>query len=147
MKTFTIQSEFWVPRSITTVFDFFADARNLEQITPPWLNFRILAPNTVQMRVGARIAYRLRIRGLPMTWESEISAWEPPNRFVDEQRRGPYRKWIHEHRFVSHNGGTTIVDNVHYSVPGGALVNRLLVAPDLRKIFEYRKRVLLERFG
>jgi ligand-binding SRPBCC domain-containing protein len=99
------------------------------------------------MRTGARIAYQLRIRGVPIRWESEITAWEPPHRFVDEQRRGPYRQWIHEHLFVSENDGTTIVDNVRYSVPGGALVNCLFVAPDVRRIFEYRQRVLLERFG
>jgi len=147
MKIFTLQSELWVPRSIEEVFEFFSDARNLEQITPPWLRFRILAPAFIEMRVGARIAYRLRIRGVPIGWESEITTWEPPARFVDEQRRGPYRQWIHEHRFVSENDGTTIVDNVRYSVLGGALVNQLFVAPDVRKIFEYRKRVLLERFG
>jgi len=142
-----MQTELWVPRPIAEVFQFFADARNLEQITPPWLRFRILAPASIEMRVGARIAYLLRIRGVPVRWESEITAWEPPHRFVDEQRRGPYRMWIHEHLFISENDGTTIVDNIQYSVPGGALINRLFVAPDVSKIFAYRKRVLLERFG
>jgi ligand-binding SRPBCC domain-containing protein len=147
MKIFTLQAALWVPRPIPEVFEFFADARNLEQITPSWLNFRILAPASIEIRAGSRIAYQLRIRGVPIRWESEITAWEPPHRFVDEQRRGPYRQWIHEHLFVSENDGTTIVDNVRYSVLGGALVNHLVVAPDVRKIFEYRKRVLLERFG
>jgi len=81
-----------------------------------------------------------------MRWESQITAWEPPHRFVDEQRSGPYRRWIHEHQFLEHEGGTKIRDTVQYSAAGGALVNRLLVAPDLNRIFEFRRRKVAEIF-
>jgi ligand-binding SRPBCC domain-containing protein len=91
------------------------------------------------MRPGALIDYRIRVRGVPMRWRSEITAWEPPFRFVDEQRRGPYRLWVHEHRFTPWGSGTLVSDRVRYAVWGGALVRRLLVAPDLQRIFEYRQ--------
>jgi ligand-binding SRPBCC domain-containing protein len=88
------------------------------------------------------------VRGVPLRWRSEITAWEPPRRFVDEQRRGPYRLWIHEHTFEALDGGRTLCDDrVRYAVPGGGLANRLLVAPDLRRIFAHRARKLRERFG
>lgn len=135
-----------VPGDQESVFEFFADARNLEAITPPWLSFRIVTPGPIDMRVGARIRYRLNVHGIPMGWESEITAWDPPHRFVDEQRRGPYRAWIHEHRFRADGGSTWVEDRVDYTVPGGSLVHRWLVRPDVERIFDYRHQQLLERF-
>lgn len=135
-------SEQWLPRPLDEVFCFFADARNLERITPAWLRFRILTPAPIEMAVGTRIEYRLRIRGVPLRWESEITAWEPPHRFVDEQRRGPYRSWIHTHSFVADGQGTRILDEVDYSVWGGRVVDRLLVRRDVAKIFDYRHGVI-----
>ena len=137
---------------LENVFAFFADAANLELLTPGWLHFRILSPLPLAMAAGTRIDYRLRLRGVPIRWQSEITAWEPPYRFVDEQRRGPYRVWIHEHRFAveSREGRAPLVvasDRVEYAVPGGRLVNRLFVARDLRRIFAYRGDRLRERFG
>ena len=137
---------------LDTVFGFFADARNLEILTPPWLRFRVLTEGEIPMARGTRIDYRLRLRGLPLRWRSVITAWEPPHRFVDEQETGPYRSWIHEHRFdVEERPGRGPVviasDEVRYQAPGGALVNRFLVAPDLRRIFRYRTARLRERFG
>jgi len=135
-------SEQWLPGPLGEVFPFFADARNLERITPPWLRFRILTPGPIEMTVGTRIEYKLRIRGVPLRWESEITVWEPPYRFVDEQRRGPYRSWIHTHRFVADGVGTRVHDDVVYSVWGGRVVDRLLVRRDVAKIFDYRRSVL-----
>jgi ligand-binding SRPBCC domain-containing protein len=132
---------------IEEVFGFFADARNLEALTPGWLHFRILTPDPIVMRVGTRIDYRLRLHGLPLAWQSEITAWDPPHRFVDEQRRGPYRRWVHEHVFEAAGRLTRVRDRVVYAVAGGRLVARLLVAPDLRRIFAYRAARLEERFG
>lgn len=134
------------------VFAFFADARNLEVLTPAWLRFRVMTEPPPAMAAGARIDYRLRLRGVPVRWQSEITVWEPPFRFVDEQRRGPCRVWIHEHRFAverSRGGAEVVVasDQVDYAVPGGRLANRLLVARDLRRIFAYRCERLYERFG
>ncbi len=129
------------------VFAFFADAENLEHLTPHTLRFRILTPVPIEMRAGALIDYRLRIRGVPVRWQSEITAWEPPYRFVDEQRRGPYRWWQHEHRFTDDNGATRVEDRVYYGVPGGALVHGLLVSREVQRIFRYRHDRLVERFG
>lgn len=146
MRTFTLESVQWLPRPIGEVFPFFADAANLERITPPWLRFSVLTPGPVEMRVATRIDYRLRVRGVPLRWQSEITAWEPPLRFADEQRRGPYRLWVHEHTFRERDGGTEVRDHVTYAVPGGWLVERLLVGPDVRRIFAYRRRALEELF-
>ena len=147
-----IESAVRLAAPLESIFAFFADAANLELLTPAWLHFRILSPLPLAMAVGTRINYRLRLRGVPIRWQSEITAWEPPCRFVDEQRRGPYRVWIHEHRFaVEHREGREPVvvasDRVDYAVPGGRLANRLLVARDLRRIFAYRGDRLRERFG
>ncbi len=147
MSVFALRNEVWLPRPIDEVFEFFSDAYNLETLTPPILRFEVLTPAPIRMETGTLIDYKLRLRGLPVRWQSEITAWEPPHRFVDEQRRGPYSMWVHEHTFVEKDGGTLAKDNVDYSVPGGALVNRLFVARDVRKIFEYRTERLLEALG
>lgn len=147
MKVTKLRGEQWVPRPVNEVFGFFSDAFNLERITPPLLRFTVLTPPPIEMREGVLIDYRLRVRGLPVRWQSEITAWEPPHRFVDEQRRGPYRMWRHEHTFEERDGGTVCRDLVRYSVPGGRLVQRLFVDPDVRKIFAYRSEQLAEVFG
>lgn len=128
-----------LPREL--MFSFFADAANLERITPPWLHFQIVSPLPIPMERGARIEYWLRLRGLPIRWQTEITAWEPPYRFVDEQRRGPYRRWIHEHRFEEADDGVLAVDHVRYAVLGDGLVH-WLIRPDVERIFAYRSRVL-----
>jgi ligand-binding SRPBCC domain-containing protein len=143
----TIEAGLWLPRSRDEVFPFFADAFNLEAITPASLGFTILTPPPITMRQGARIDYQLRINSVPVRWQSEITSWEPPHRFVDEQRRGPYRVWIHEHIFEERDGGTLVMDRVRYAVPGGAMIERLLVRPQLRKIFTYRRTRLSEIFS
>lgn len=142
-----LETEMWIARPREEVFPFFADAHNLETITPPLVRFAILTPDPIEMRVGLRIDYRLHVRGLPLRWQSEITAWEPPNRFVDEQRRGPYRVWIHEHTFEERDGGTRILDRVRYAVPGGGLIERFFVRPQLRKIFAYRHATLSKIFS
>jgi ligand-binding SRPBCC domain-containing protein len=144
---FKLEAELWLPRPRDEVFRFFADAFNLEALTPPWLKFEVLTPRPIEMRVGLRIDYRLRLRGLPLRWQSEITAWEPPVRFVDEQRRGPYRAWIHEHTFEEEDGGTLARDVVRYDVIGGRLVNRFFVRRDVEKIFGFRQEKLLEIFA
>ena len=139
-------SELWLPQPRETVFLFFANAQNLEAITPPFIRFTVLTPAPIEMRQGALIDYRLRIRGMPVRWQTLISVWDPPNRFVDEQLRGPYRQWIHEHAFEERDGGTLMTDRVRYKVPGGALINRLFVRSDVKRIFEFRRQKLLELF-
>lgn len=151
MRTFTLHTELWLPRPPECVFPFFADAHNLESITPPLLRFSVLTPAPIQMKQGALIDYRLRIRGVPVGWRTRIAAWEPPTRFIDEQLRGPYRLWHHEHTFIAENGGTRCVDHVRYAVPGGPLVeravHRLLVRRDVERIFAFRQERLRAIFG
>jgi ligand-binding SRPBCC domain-containing protein len=142
----TVETRLFLPRPLETVFPFFADAGNLESITPPWLRFQILTPLPISMRAGTLIEYRLRLHGIALRWQTEITAWEPPYRFVDEQRRGPYRKWIHEHTFSGNCSGSEMRDFVRYIVPGGWLADSLFVRRQVRRIFEYRARKLREFF-
>ncbi len=144
MTRYRLTTSLWLPRRRQEVFDFFADAGNLDALTPPWLRFRILTPLPIAMQEGALIAYRLRLHGVPIRWLTEITAWEPPVRFVDTQRRGPYLEWIHEHQFNEEGEGVRVDDVVHYRVPGGALIHRWFVEGDLRRIFDYRQRALFQ---
>jgi hypothetical protein len=135
-----------LPASREAVFAFFADPGNLEAITPPWLRFG-LRERPAEVRRGTRIAYGMRLHGLPVRWRSEISAWEPPQRFVDEQVRGPYRRWHHEHTFTDAGEGTEVRDRVDFALPPGGRLVAPVVSRDLRRIFGYRQRALAERFG
>lgn len=146
MTRFPLHRTIRVPAPLGEVFPFFADPMNLDLLTPPWLRFRILTPAPIAMEVGALIDYRLRLHGIPIRWRTEITAFEPPHRFVDRQVRGPYREWIHEHVFEEIGGQTIIIDNVHYAVLGGRIVDELFVKRDLRKIFDFRHQRIAEHF-
>ena len=147
MKVFTLETSLWLPQPVEHVFAFFADAANLESITPPWLRFEILTPLPIPIAEGTCIDYCLRYRGFPLRWRTEILAWEPPHRFVDSQIKGPYRRWVHEHVFVEQDGGTLATDYVEYALLGGAFTNALFVGRDLESIFAYRRQRMLEIFG
>jgi ligand-binding SRPBCC domain-containing protein len=138
VKLHEFTAETWLPQPPEIVFPFFGDAANLDAITPPWLNFKIITPPPIVMRPGALIDYRLRLRGFPLRWRTRISEWEPPFRFVDEQLHGPYRLWVHEHTFVPSQGGTLARDHIRYAVPFDWLVHRWLVRPDIERIFAHR---------
>jgi ligand-binding SRPBCC domain-containing protein len=128
------------------VFDFFSDARNLEQITPDWLHFRVLTPDPIEMKEGACIRYRLRIVGIPVRWDTRITRWEPNQSFVDRQERGPYRSWNHTHTFESVADGVRMGDVVRYALPLGPLgrlAHALWVRDALARIFDHR----FERIG
>lgn len=144
---YQLSAEMWLPAPLGEVFNFFAEASNLELLTPSMLRFKILTERPITMKRGILIDYRLRLHGIPMRWQSEISTWEPPHRFVDEQRRGPYRRWYHEHLFREENGGTSVQDRINYRVLGGRLVNRFFVEPDLKRIFQYRQQKLGKIFS
>jgi len=141
------KAELWLPLPPADVFPFFGDAANLDAITPPWLSFRIATPLPLMMREGALIDYRLQVHGLPLRWRTRINAWQPPRRFVDEQVRGPYRQWIHEHTFEPRDGGTLARDLVRYAVPFDTLLHRWFVRPDIEKIFDFRVAELKRRFA
>lgn len=145
-----LETELWLPRPRSEVFPFFADAHNLEILTPPLLNFNVITPRPIEMRTGALIDYKLRIRGVPVRWRTEIAVWEPDTKFVDQQLKGPYKKWHHTHTFEDRDGGTLCGDRVEYEVPGGPLaplVNKLAVQRDVEAIFRFRAKKMRELFG
>ena len=147
MTIHEFQCELCLPLPPEKLFPFFADAANLDALTPPWLHFRIVTPRPVEMKTGALIDYRLRVHGLPLRWRTHISAWQPPHRFVDEQLRGPYRQWIHEHTFEARDGGTLARDIVRYAVPFDFLAHRWFVRPDIERIFKFRMEASRKRFA
>lgn len=133
------------------VFPFYANAANLEGITPPWLGFEVTTPRPIEMRVGALIDYRLKLHGIPVRWRTRIEAWEPPHRFVDAQLSGPYSLWHHTHTFVADGkNGTILGDRVRYAIPfgpAGELARTLIVARDLERIFDYRRDAVAKLLG
>lgn len=145
----TLFNEQWVPRPPDEVFPFFADAHNLERITPPFLKFRILEVSTPVLQNGTRIDYQLSLHGVPVRWQSLIRDWNPNRSFVDSQTRGPYRRWDHTHEFEPYCGGTILRDRVQYELPLGAvggIVAGGFVTRDLDAIFAYRRSVIREIF-
>ena len=148
-KTRTAPTPFRLERSqliekpIDEVFEFFAAPENLESITPPWMKFRLVGCSTKQIQEGTILDYALKVRGVPMKWQSLIRSWNPPHHFIDEQLYGPYRRWIHLHTFKAQGEHTLIGDEVDYAVPGGALIERLMVRSELRRIFDFRQNNLL----
>ena len=136
---------------IAEAFEFYGDAFNLEEITPPFLDFRVATPRPIEMRKGALIEYRLRLHGIPIRWRTEITAWEPPHRFVDVQLSGPYALWHHTHTFEPDGPDAVwIGDRVRYAVPFGplgTLADHLLVSRDVAQIFDYRRDAVAQRLS
>ncbi len=143
---YELSSTLEVARPIEEVFAFFSEARNLERLTPDFLNFNIQSAPTRGLEDGSIIEYRLKVHGLPIFWRTRITGWSPPFFFRDEQLRGPYRYWIHEHSFEETDGGTRIKDFVRYQPLGGFITNSLFVQRDIEAIFRYRHKTLLELF-
>jgi ligand-binding SRPBCC domain-containing protein len=146
-RGFRLENRLFLPQPRERVFAFFADAMQLQHITPEWLHFSVLTPPPICIAQGTILDYQLRLHGMPLRWQSCISAWQPPERFVDEQLRGPYRRWHHEHLFTEVDGGTLCRDVVDYEVYGGRLVHSLLVRADLLRIFDFRQSKLCEIFS
>ncbi len=147
MAEHVLKRELTVDLPRREVFDFFADVGNLERITPPQLNFHIVTSQPIDVREGALIDYELRLQGIRMKWRTEISVWEPPHRFVDRQRSGPYKQWIHTHTFTELGPFQTLIeDEVRYRLPLEPLgdVAHFIVQSELRKIFDFRQTKVAE---
>lgn len=145
---FVLTADLVIEQPVNEVFSFFSSAENLEKITPPWLHFNIVTPTPIKMKQGSLIDYRLKLHGIPIKWRTEIEAWQPPHRFVDQQLRGPYKKWFHEHTFEALGPNRTLAkDRVHYIPRFGSLVHKYFVRPDLEKIFGYRQEQLEKHFA
>ncbi|MGE3263262.1 MAG: TIGR01777 family oxidoreductase [Bacteriovoracia bacterium] len=142
---YVFEAAIWLPQEREKVFPFFAAAKNLETITPPWLRFRIQKMSTAAIEEGSLIDYKLLIKGLPVRWRTRIEKWQPQEYFVDRQLKGPYRDWHHTHRFEKVAGGTLMTDRVVYQLPFGVLGDlghALLVKNDVRTIFRFRKSAI-----
>ena len=147
MAEHTLTRSSTIGRPLREVFDFFADAGNLERITPPELNFHIITPQPIDIEKGTLIDYSLKLRGLPMKWRTEISVWDPPFEFVDQQLSGPYKQWIHRHRFTELEKGKTLIeDEVRYRLPLEPLgdVVHFIVRRELNYIFDHRQKTVAE---
>jgi hypothetical protein len=147
MRVFTLRQEQLLPGPPERTFPFFADARNLEAITPPLLRFEVVTPGEIPMRVGTLIQYRLTLRGIGVNWLTSIQEWDPPHRFVDVQVRGPYALWHHTHTFepTADGSGTLMRDTVRYAIGFGALgrlAARAFVHRDVASIFVHRREAV-----
>jgi len=147
MAQYRLNTRLFVARPLDETFAFFADAGNLQKLTPPWLSFRIRTPQPIEMRAGTLIDYLIMVRGLPVPWRTRISNWNPPTQFVDEQLWGPYWRWHHTHTFAAVDGGTMVEDTVLYSPIGGAAMHALMVKRDLDRIFTFRQHEILKQFS
>jgi ligand-binding SRPBCC domain-containing protein len=148
MKTYRLEREQWLPGPINEVFAFFSRPENLQVITPPWLDFRMVRTPD-ELSVGSLIRYRLRWRWLPIRWTTEISEWNPPHKFADHQVSGPYALWNHEHWFSAHELGTLMRDRVTYALPlgwCGSLAHVVVVKGDVERIFDFRAETMRRVF-
>jgi ligand-binding SRPBCC domain-containing protein len=142
---FTASQEIELPRDV--VFEFFSNAENLEKITPPALGFHILTELPITIKQGSLIDYDLKLHGFPIKWRTEITRWDPPNEFVDTQLRGPYKQWIHTHRFKELSPTRTLMeDEVRYRLPlepFGDIAN-FIIEGQIKEIFEFRQKVVAD---
>src|SRR5262245_16872677 len=144
----TLRTSMALPHARDQVFAFFAEASNLARITPPELGFEMVTPQPLHLSEGTRIEYHLHLFGLPFSWQSEIQRWDPPEVFVDVQRRGPYKYWVHTHRFREEHGATIIEAEVQYAMRYAALGGLFypLVRLQLHRIFRYRQHAIRAYF-
>ncbi len=150
MNDRVFERETVLDQPLDAVFAFFSQAENLERLTPNSLKFEIITPLPIEMKVGTLIDYRIRLSGIPMRWRTRIAIWEPPHRFVDDQLRGPYLRWWHQHTFTAEGSKTRMRDRVEYRVPGGPfepLIHKLFVRPQIEAIFDYREKTIRKLFG
>ena len=147
MKIYTIGRTQFLPIDLQEAWSFFSSPKNLNVITPPEMNFKILSiSGGTKMHAGQIIKYKVNIFPLvPTTWVTEITHVSEPTSFVDEQIKGPYSLWRHQHHFKEVNGGVEISDTVDYAIPLGILgqlANAIFVSKELDTIFDFRYKKL-----
>ena len=150
MSKYTLERTTRIPGNLDSIFRFFEDPRNLKEITPSWLSFRVVSATDEVMRQGTKIRYKIRWLGLSMPWESLIAEYEKNEKFADEMLRGPYRRWYHVHQFTSVAEGVEMSDRVYYELPFGPLgrfAHSLMVRRQLEAIFDYREKRIGEIFA
>jgi ligand-binding SRPBCC domain-containing protein len=138
-----------IRRSLAEAFGIFENPYNLAKITPPWLSFQVISKGKVEMRKGAEIDYRIKWLAFPIRWKTIITDYRPPLLFVDEQAKGPYSYWRHQHTFADTGAGVKICDRLEYALPFGVLgrmAHAVIVRKQLRSVFEYRQQQLTEIF-
>ena len=151
MKPHILETVTIINKPLDVVFDFFSKAENLNALTPPELEFKILTPSPIKMFPGTLIEYRIKLNGIPFNWKTKISTWNPPYQFIDEQIKGPYVRWHHTHTFKDlDDGRTEMIDRVEFLSPGWILeplINALFIENRVNQIFKYREQKLTEIFG
>jgi len=138
-----------INKPLDEVFEFFSKLENLGKITPNWLKFEIKTSPEQTMKKNAVFIYKIKFHNVPMKWKTLITKYEPPYLFVDEQAKGPYKKWVHTHTFEEVNGFTVMSDKVEYDLYGGifkSIVHSAFVKNSIVEIFSYRKKIISEVF-
>ena len=141
MKPHVYNQVTYINRPLSEVFEFFSKAENLNKLTPPILEFKIITPLPIKMEKGTFIDYKIKLNGISFKWKTQITAWENNHRFIDTQIKGPYKIWIHEHLFEEENGQVKMTDTVQYLSPGWFLepiINKLYISKKVEEIFAYR---------
>ena len=146
---YKFEQEQIVDKKLDEIFPFFTKPENLSLITPNWLKFKIKKKSTEKMEENAEFVYTIKFHNIPMFWKTKITKYEPPLIFVDEQVKGPYKKWIHTHTFKEKGDKTILYDKVEYDLYGWFLkgfINKWFVKNSVKKIFEYRRSVIGKNF-
>jgi ligand-binding SRPBCC domain-containing protein len=150
MQIYKLEYNQLLPINRIECWKFFSDAKNLQKITPPEMNFEIKTELPPEIYPGQIIIYQIKLfPGIKIKWVTEITHIKEENYFVDEQRSGPYKFWHHQHFFKEVDGGMMIKDIVHYSIPLGILgriMNKLFIHRKLGNIFKFRKEYLNDMF-
>ena len=142
-RIYSLQRIQVIPASLEAVWNYFSSPKNLIDLTPEYMHFRVTSPpHQGQIYAGQIITYKVSpVAGIPLTWVTEITHVHPQQYFVDEQRTGPYSMWHHEHHFEEVAGGVRITDLVHYRMPLGilgTLAHQVFVKKQLEDLFNYR---------
>lgn len=148
-KAHSIKYKIWTPLAQQEVWNFMSSAYNLEKLTPPWMDFKVTHMSTNEIEKNTVISYKFVLKKIPLVWTTRIISWEPNCSFTDNQDKGPYKLWSHNHLFSELAGGTLIEDHIDYSLPFFPIGNLFfpLVKREIKRIFEYRQQQISGLFS